>query len=72
MLNNKEDYALFFLIIILVSYLMMNKEKFTNSSALPPPVCKPYLEKLCNGKCMPSYFSFCPSGTKICRAGLYI
>ena len=48
---------------------MMNKEKFTNSSALPPPVCKPYLEKLCNGKCMPSYFSFCPSGTKICRAG---
>ena len=32
MLNNKEDYVLFFLIIILVSYLMMNKEKFTNSS----------------------------------------
>ena len=68
MLNNKEDYALFFLIIILVSYLMMNKEKFTVSSSAPPPECDPRRhQKLCNGKCISLSKLCCPPGDKECQ-----
>jgi hypothetical protein len=63
MLNNKEDYVLFFLIIILVSYMMMNKEKFTTSA----PTSCPSGQKLCNGKCISVVQHCCSKGTRFCN-----
>ena len=76
MLNNKEDYVLFFLIIILVSYLMMNKENFENCGrnrkicngkciSLSAKCCRTG-EKLCNDSCIPSSNLCCASGTIYC------